>query len=116
MKPLDSIAKRDLLAATKFQPDEVRAYAQEFLAQERHGDAFEFFRKLGDEEGIRKVKEAALRLGDPELLWRIERADRSAVTRDDWLRCGENAMEMGKFRSAAYAFGHVGDENRLAAA
>lgn len=116
MKPLDCLKKRDLLAAQKFDADLMREYAHDFFQQERYGDAFEFYRKLEDEAGIRRVKERAIQLGDPELLWRIEHADRNAVTRDDWTTCGDNAIKLGKFRSAAYAFRHIGDEEKAAAA
>ena len=96
MKPLNSLTKRDLLAARKFDPDDVRAYAEQFFSEERFGDAFEFYRKLDDEEGILKIKKAAMELGDPELLWRVEHHNPARVTREDWLRCGEQAMSHGQ--------------------
>jgi hypothetical protein len=116
MKPLNSLTKRDLVAARKFDPAAVRAYADQFFSEERYGDAFEFYRKLGDENGILNVKRAAIELGDPELLWRIEHHDASRVTREDWTRCGARAVELGKHRSAAYIFRRIGDAERLAAA
>ncbi len=117
MKPLNSIQKRDLLAAKKYDADEVRAYAEDFFDQERFGDAYEFYRKLGDEEGVRKVKAACISAGEPEVLWRIENTfRRDLVTREDWAACGENAMKTEKFRSAAYAFLKSGDAERRAAA
>jgi hypothetical protein len=42
MKPLNSLNKRDLVAAKKFDPDDVRAYAEQFFSEDRFGDAFEF--------------------------------------------------------------------------
>ena len=116
MKSINSLTKRDLLAARKFDPKVVRAHAERFFSEERYGDAFEFYRKLGDENGILNVKKAAIDLGDPELLWRIEHDDTSHVTREDWARCGARAMELGKYRSAAYVFQRIGDAERLAAA
>lgn len=116
MKPLTSIEKRDLLAAQKFDPETVRAYADDFFAQARYGDAFAFYSKLDDAEAIRRVKDMAVEGADPEILWRIEHRDRNAVSREDWTLCGENAMRLGKFRSAAYVFERTGDEERLAAA
>ena len=116
MKHLDSLTKRDLLAARKFDAASVRAYADQLFSQERYGDAFEFYRKLGDENGILNVKRAALELGDPELLWRIEHNDASRVTREEWARCGARAMELGKYRSAAYIFRRIGEAERLAEA
>jgi hypothetical protein len=116
MKPLNSLTKRDLLAAKKFDPDDVRACAEQFFSEDRFGDAFEFYRKLDDEDGILKIKKAALELADPELLWRIEHHNPARVAREDWLRCGEQAMSLGKYRSAAYVFRRIGETERLAAA
>ena len=116
MKRLDSLTKRDLLAARKFDPAAVREHAERFFSEERYGDAFEFYRKLGDEDRILDVKKAAIDLGDPELLWRIEHHNPARVTREDWLRCGEQAMSLGKYRSAAYVFRRIGETERLAAA
>jgi hypothetical protein len=116
MKPLNSLTKRDLLAAKKFDPDDVRAYAEQFFSEDRFGDAFELYRKLGDEDGILKIKKEALELADPELLWRIEHHNPACVAREDWLRCGEQAMSLGKYRSAAYVFRRIGETERLAAA
>ena len=116
MKPLDSLAKRDLLASQKFDPDLVKGYADDFLSQKRYGDALAFYIKIRDEAGIRKVKEAAVRLGNPDLLWQVEHEDRDAVTRKDWVACGDHAMRLGKFRSAAYVFERISDEEKLAVA
>ena len=116
MKPLHSLAKRDLLAAKKFDPEDVRAYADDFLAQERYGDAFEFYRKLDDAPAIRKLKDAVIKAADTEVLWRIEHADREAVAREDWLACGRSALAADKFRCAAFAFRHAGYDEQLAEA
>jgi hypothetical protein len=105
-----------LLAAKKFDPDSVREYADEFLAQDRFGDAFEFYRKLDDRDGILKVKKSAIEVGDPEVLWRIEHYNSALVSREEWLQCGEQAMKMGKHRSAAYVFRRTGEAERLAEA
>ena len=116
MKPLNSLTKRDLLAAKKFNPDDLRDYAEQFFSEDRFGEAFEFYRKLDDEEGILKVKKVAIELGDPEILWRIEHHNPARVAREDWLRCGEQAMSLGKHRSAAYVFRRIGETARLAEA
>jgi hypothetical protein len=116
MKPLNSLTKRDLVAAKKFDPEAVREYAEQFFSEERFGDAFEFYRKLDDEEGILRIKKTAIELGDPELLWRVEHYNPARVAREDWLRCGEQAMSLGKYRSAAYVFRRIGETGRLAEA
>ena len=83
MKPLDSIAKRDLLAAEKFDPETVKAYAEAFCTEERYGDALGFYIKIDDSIGIQRVKEAAIRLGNPDILWQVTHNDRNAVSRKD---------------------------------
>ena len=116
MKRLDSLSKRDLLASAKFDPNALREYAEDYFAQERFGEAFEFFQKIGDKEGVRRVKGKAIESADPELLWRIEHADSAAVTREDWTTCGDNAMRLAKHRSAEFVFKRIGDADKLAAA
>ena len=116
MNALNSIAKRDLLAATRFNAQTVREHAKDLFDHGRYGDAFEFFRKINDQAGVERVKNAVVETGDPEVLWRIEKACAPQVNRDDWGHCGENAMRVGKFRSAAYAFAHIGDAERMATA
>ena len=115
MKPLDSIAKRDLLAAEKFDPEAVKAYADTFLSEERHGDALAFYIKIEDVADIQKVKEAAIRLGNPDILWQVHN-NREAVSQKDWLACGKNAMRLEKFRSAAFVFERIGEAELLAEA
>ena len=116
MKPLNSLAKRDLLAAQSFDPEELLAYAEQCYSEGKFGDAFEFYRKLKNRDGLLKVKKATMDIGDSEVLWRIEHTAPDLVAREDWSRCGEKAMELGKHRSAAYAFERIGDAERLAAA
>jgi len=116
MSHLNSIAKRDLLAATRFSPETIRNHADEFFAEGRFGDAFEFFRKIDDRPGVQRVKQAVVELGDPEVLWRIEKAYPKEISKDDWARCGRNAMQAGKFHSAAYVFQRIGDAEGLAQA
>lgn len=115
MKTLDSLKKRDLLAAQKFTPADMREYGEDYFSQERYGEAFAFFRKAGDKEGVRRVKAKAVENGDPELLWQIEHADREDVAREDWLACGVNGEKAGKLRSAHYCFQRIGEAEKAAA-
>ena len=116
MKPLDSLSKRDLLAAESYDPAVVREYAEAFLSQEYYSDALEFFQKLNDREAITKIKQVAVETASPDILWRIEHDNPEAVTQADWTDCGESAMRLGKFRAAAYVFERIGNSERLAAA
>lgn len=116
MKPLTSLEKRDLLAARKFNAGEVRAYGDEFFKLERYGEAFEFYRKVNDRDCVRKIKDVAIQIGDPEVLWRIQQYDGSLVSNDDWTACGDNAMKLGKYRSAEYCYQKTGNETKRAEA
>lgn len=115
MNTLDSLKKRDLLAAPKFNPADMREYAEDYFAQERYGEAFAFFRKAADKPGVARVKAKAVELGDPELLWQIEHSDRDGVSREDWQACAANAEKAGKFRSAHYCFQRLGDAEKASA-
>ena len=112
----DDFLRIPLLTAEKFDPDEVREYADAFFADALYGDALEFYRKLGNADGIAKVKAAGIESGNPELLWRIEHYFRDDVTKADWTACGDNAARQGKARNAAYAFFKSGDEEKRQAA
>jgi len=115
MKPLDCIAKRDLLAAAKFDADTVRACAEDYLQSGRLGEAFEFFRKIADRSGVTRVRDAGVGEGEPEVLWRIEKSFPDLMPREEWLRCAEAALAMEKPRCAAYVYEHLHDAERLAA-
>ena len=116
MKSLDSIAKRDLLASERFNADDVRAYGDDYYEAGRYGEAFSFYSKAKDVDGVRRVMEASICEGEPDVLWSIERAWPDVVSAEDWNRCGENAMRMGKFRAAAYVFERTGNADALAEA
>jgi hypothetical protein len=116
MKPLDSLAKRDLLAAKRFNPEKVRQHAEDFLAQGRLGDAFEFFRKLDDRDGVERTLHRAIATSDTDVLWRTEKRYPDLAKAEQWRECGERAMADGKYRAAAYAFAHIGDAERQRAA
>jgi hypothetical protein len=116
MKPLNSITKRDMLAATKFKIETIRAYGAEFLDEGRLGDAFEFFRKADDQSGVRKTLKRAVSASDTDLIWRIEKVYPDLVEKSHWIECGEEAMTAEKFRVAAYAFAHVRSEELQAKA
>lgn len=116
MKPLNSLTKRDLLASRKFNRDEIRSYGEEYFAQERFGEAFEFYRKIDDRECIRKVKRVVVEIGDPEVLWRIQQSFGEEVGDADWVECGDNAMKLAKYRSAAYCYERAKRDDKLAEA
>ena len=116
MKPLTVLAKRDLLAAEKFDSDEVLEYANDFFEQELYGDALEFYRKLGDNKGVERVMHKAVETGDAEILWRIARYNKALITLSHWEQCGDQAMRNQKYRDAAFAFKRAGKDEKRARA
>lgn len=116
MKPLDVLAKRDLLAEKNFNRDEVQQYADEFFEQELFGDALELYRKLADRQGLEHVKRKALETGEAELLWRISHYNKELMTSADWEHCGNQAMKNEKYRDAAFAFKRANNDEKRARA
>jgi len=100
--PTHYLKKRDLLHSEKTPPEMLSQVGREFLALERFSDALDFFEKARDEKGIAEIKKIALRLGDTFLLARLERFDRTLVTRADWDEGAKQAESLGKASMAAY--------------
>ena len=86
--PLNALTKRDLLAAQKFDPDEVRQAAEAFFEDKLYSDALEFYAKLQDAAGLDRIKRVAIEMGNPELMWRLANYARDRVTKQDWSACG----------------------------
>ena len=116
MKPLDVLAKRDLLAKENFNRDEVQQYADEFFEQELFGDALELYRKLGDRQGLERVKRKAIETGEGELLWRISHYNKELMTAAEWEQCGDQAIKNEKYRDAAFAFKRADNDEKRARA
>ena len=100
--PTHYIKKRDLLHSEKSSPAALSRVGREFLEKERFSDALDFFEKARDMEAIRGIKEAALNSGDTFLLARLDRFDRTLVTKADWEAAATKAESSGRASMAAF--------------
>ncbi|MCY3018457.1 MAG: hypothetical protein NTW87_05430 [Planctomycetota bacterium] len=100
--PTDYLKKRDLLHSEKTPRATLSKVGWEFFNLERFSDALDFFEKARDEQGILKTKRTALERGDVFLLARLERFDRSLVSREEWEAAAKRAAETGRQSMALF--------------
>jgi tetratricopeptide (TPR) repeat protein len=94
--PNNYIKRRDLLHSEKSSPAALSAVAKELFAAERFSEALDFFEKARDIEGIQRIKSYAQERGDTFLLGRLERFDRTLVSKADWDAATAKAIEAGR--------------------
>lgn len=109
LRSLDCIQKRDLLASDKASAEELREHAKSFLDDGLLIDAFNFYAKIKDKEGLEACKAAAFETADHDLLWKLAHSRMVEVSDADWRACAERAIELGKHRIAAYIFERLED-------
>jgi hypothetical protein len=100
--PTHYLKKRDTLHSEKSAPATLSKIGREFLLQERYSDALDFFEKARDTENIKEIKRIALERGDTFLLARLERFDRTLVSRADWDAAAERARDKGRSSMADF--------------
>lgn len=91
--PTHYLKKRDVLYSPKTPSATLSRLGHEFLEKESYSDALDFFEKAEDEDGIKEIKQIALKRGDTFLLSRLERYDPSLVEEKDWEAAGRKAGE-----------------------
>lgn len=100
--PTHYLKKRDLLHSERTPPATLSKIGREFLALERYSDALDFFEKARDLDNIQAIKRLALNDGDTFLLARLERFDRSLISREDWDQAAAQALAKGKKSMAEF--------------
>ena len=100
--PKHYIKRRDFLHSEKSSPEALSQAGREFFAQERYSDALDFFEKSNDKDGVQKIKRIALQNGDTFLLARLDRFDRTLVTREEWDAAAKTAEAVGRPSMAAF--------------
>jgi hypothetical protein len=110
---LDALRRRDLLGNPKADQRLLAAYGRLFFDGESYYDAFQFFARGRDAEGLRDCKRVALETGDHELLWLAAHCPDLTVSEDDWRACAAKAAEMGKLSVAAHIYLRIGDAKAL---
>jgi hypothetical protein len=77
--------------------------AAAYLEEGRKIEAVDFLAKANDSEGLKRLAEEAIGIGDPFLLQSVTGALGSEPDRDTWNRCADAAEAVGKDRYAATA-------------
>ncbi|MCX7804507.1 MAG: hypothetical protein N3A38_04875 [Planctomycetota bacterium] len=90
------LEKRDVLWSEKTPRETLSRHGREFFEAERYSDALDFFERAMDEEGIRRIREVALKEGDAFLLGRIARLKPEWVSDGDWRTVEKAAEAAGK--------------------
>ena len=109
LRDLDSLRRRDYLASPKTAMDDLSAYGRRFLEDEDCCEAFHFFERAGDTEGLAECKRLAIEVADHELLWQLAHSRHVQVSDEDWRACSDQAIRMEKFSVAAYILQRLGD-------
>jgi len=94
--PTHYIKKRDLLHNEKTTLQTLTQTGREFLAAERYSDALDFFEKAKDLTALNEIKQLAVKTGDAFLLSRLDRYDRTMVSREEWDACARQAESDGR--------------------
>ncbi|MEI6231589.1 MAG: hypothetical protein WCT04_00950 [Planctomycetota bacterium] len=101
--PTNYIKKRDLLHSEKSSKESLAKVGREFLALERYSDALDFFEKAKDLTALNEIKQLAIKSGDTFLLSRLDRFDRTLVSRDEWNAAALTAEASGRGSMADFA-------------
>jgi hypothetical protein len=107
----DPLERRHLVEK-ELAPDQARAIADAYLAEERWIEAIDFLKLAGAGDGLAELRKRALSQGDAFLLRAVAAAQGRPVTREDWQKLGASATEHGLERYAVEARRQVerGDE------
>ena len=106
--------KRKMLHTKVPPPETLSEVGRRFLEAGQLYDALDFFHKAGDQDGMNQVRMKAVEEADPVLLKLAAKRSEKGASADEWRSLGENAMKMGKKRSAEEAFGMAGDWKAVA--
>jgi len=98
----DPLTRRHLVEK-ELPPDQARAIAQAYLAEERWIEAIDFLKIAGAGEGLAELRSRAIAEGDAFLLRAVANADGRPPTRDDWQKLAAAATANGRERYALEA-------------
>lgn len=101
--PTHYIKKRDLLHSEKTSRDTLIKVGREFFALERYSEAMDFYEKAKDLTALNEIKQLAVKNGDTFLLSRLDRYDRTLVSREEWEAAGQRAEADGRGSMADFA-------------
>jgi hypothetical protein len=95
--------ERRHLVEKELPPDQARAIAAAYLADDRLIEAIDFLKNAGAEEGLAELRGRAVAEGDVFLLRAVAAAQARPPSRDDWHRLAAAAAANGKERYALEA-------------
>jgi len=108
------IEKRNILAARDVPVQTLVDYGNAYLEAEALDDSYNFFEKAGHVEGLKRVKQRAIDLGNTAvMLFNIQRSKHIQITNEDWLAAAQNAIKAGRLTYAAQAYRKLGDIPKL---
>jgi hypothetical protein len=113
--PTHYIKKRDLLHSEKTSKETLSNVGREFFDAERYSDALDFYEKAKDLNGLNEIKQYAVKSGDTFLLSRLDRFDRTLISRPDWDAAAQNAQAAGRESMANFAARKFAAETAAAA-
>ncbi|MBI2930464.1 MAG: hypothetical protein HYY16_02335 [Planctomycetes bacterium] len=107
---------RVLLTDSRLPAQEIARIGDRFLEAGLPNVAVMFYERAKSADGLKQVKNLALKEGDEFLLTAVAKSDASLVEPSDWRACAEAALARGRFAFARDAFRKAGDDDRSAQA
>jgi len=98
----DPLERRHLVEK-ELPPDQARAIAEAYLAEDRSIEAIDFLKIAGAGEGLAELRKRAIADGDAFLLRAVANAQGLPPTRDDWQELAAAATANGHERYALEA-------------
>lgn len=113
LKLPDYRLKQKLLYVDKVNPSALQNYGDLFLEEGHLSDALDFYLKANNNDGLQKIKEAALNSGDAMLFGQAAKALNMELKPADWEGIGKKALELKKYFFARYALEKANNEELL---
>ncbi|PKN06337.1 MAG: hypothetical protein CVU72_05000 [Deltaproteobacteria bacterium HGW-Deltaproteobacteria-7] len=113
LKLPDYRLKQKLLYIDKVNPGTLQNYGDLYLEEGQLSDALDFYLKANNNDGLQKIKEAALNSGDAMLFSQAAKALNMELKPDDWEAIGKKAIEFKKYFFAQHALEKANNEELL---
>ncbi len=109
---LTCLKKRDQLNDRNVNAQAMIAEGTKFLEAGNDTDAMEFFAKADYREGLERILDQSVEEGDAFAAKSAGRRLGRVLSREQWARLGNGALERGKYRFALEAFTEAGEEEK----
>ena len=114
LKIHDYLKKRDLLNNPELPQAEAKKWADACLDAGLIHDAFEFYKKAGNMEGLEKILKFAEEEGDFFLVDCALKALNRSYTTGEWLKLAQKAEKLNKYLFASQAYKMAGKDDEVA--